>query len=111
MNSVKTSLLLTLALLLNLQCAVLTQAAADDHQPPLTSGLEVDEEAEDQAEDEGINGDVFEGDILITSEQLEDHYGVPSGLNEEQRPTDQVCSVYGCAHQFRKHIMPCYGEP
>ena len=32
----------------------------------------------------------FEGDILITQDQLEDHYGTPTGLDEESAEDSHV---------------------
>ena len=79
MISIKLHLLLPTLLL-----AVLTQQCTVVLSTPLKAfeqqslGTEQEEN-----EDQRPQTHMFEGDILITQKQLEDHYGTPTGLDEE----------------------------
>lgn len=73
-----------------LQCMVFTPASADVEQSQSIVD-QVNENAEEEDDDlPGPLAGSFEGDILITLEQLKDHYGVPSGLGDKPELLSQV---------------------
>ena len=84
---------LFLLLVWNLHCTVFMTAATAEGELPQNSVEKVEVTVEEEEDDlPGPQASAFEGDILITLEQLQDHYGVPSDLDDEPKPLSQVGS-------------------
>ena len=112
--SSRLSLLIPLLLLTAraLQCAV-ASPLSEHVQLSLTTEQDFDQaDAESDDDVPGPPAHRFEGDILITPKQFEDHYKVPTGLNEpgkaEERQVSAVCIAVARCQRAMYNIHNTY---
>ena len=106
MNTAKLSLFLPTLLL-----AVFIQQSTGRSTPALSTPLKALEQQyhgteQEENGDQGQAARMFEGDILITEEQLEDHYGTPTGLDGEPAEDSHVSTSATANSQIgaRRHL-------